>query len=87
MLENEETLPIISQIIIAILTNNNNSLKNISNKSTNQILNEKFTLSKTPLSLTKEISEYFNKIENEQNNFIHLCNTTYRQLIVWSITE
>ena len=70
MLENEETLPIISQIIIAILTNNNNSLKNISNKSTNQILNEKFTLSKTPLSLTKEISEYFNKIENEQNNFI-----------------
>ena len=69
ILENKETKPIISQIVIAILTNNS-SLKSLSNKSTSQILNEKFSLSKTPLVLDKEISNYFSQMDTETNTFI-----------------
>ena len=58
MLDPNEILPIIQQIIISILINTS-IIDSWANKSTDQILNPKFALSKTSLSLDKGTIEFF----------------------------
>ena len=100
MLDSNETLPIIQQIIISILTNNS-IIDSLANKSTNQILNPKFTLSKTSLSLDKETIEFLASYKTQKTiipsffftenpeNFENekIMTTTNDDILIWLLTS